>query len=329
MTVMYVMQKLAVFGAEFWTAGVDSGGIANFQTIFNLITAVALIPFSGLLVKLSMKLVKEDEEKPQRHTALHTLDEKLYISPAVAVVEATKSVAAMGNIARRNFAKGCELLVDYDETRVPEIEADEDCLDQFADRSDRFLIGLSKVIESEQDDRQVDMLMQTVPNFERIGDYAINMVELGQRLNAENTAFSDMAKKELDVICAAVNEILDITVTAFATDNNEKAKSIEPLEEVIDDMVMILRDRHTKRLKSGACSVDTGLVFMEALTYLERASDQCSSIAVMMLSRNNEKILHNHYEYLRELHSGNDAAYAAEKARRRSQYIDPLLLINN
>ncbi len=324
MAVMYAMQRLAVFGAEFWTAGVDSGGIANFQTIFNLITAVVLVPFSGLLVKLSMFIVKEDKEKPQRHAALHALDEKLYISPAVAVVEATKSVAAMGAIARDNFAKGCKLLVEYDESQVAEIEADEDCLDQFADRSDRFLIGLSKVIEAESDDRQVDMLMQTVPNFERIGDYATNLVELGQRLHGENTAFSDMAKKELDLICSAVNEILNITLDAFSTDNNEAAKSIEPLEEVIDDMVMILRDRHTKRLKSGACSVDTGLVFMESLTYLERASDQCSSIAVMMLSRDNEDILHNHYEYLREIHSGNDAAYAAEKARRREQYIEPL-----
>ena len=89
-------------------------------------------------------------------------------------------------------------------------------------------------------------------------------------------------------------------------------------------MVMILRDRHTKRLKSGACSVGSGLVFMETLTYLERASDQCSSIAVMTLARNNESILQNHYDYLREIHAGNDAAYIAEKDRRREQYIKPL-----
>ena len=89
-------------------------------------------------------------------------------------------------------------------------------------------------------------------------------------------------------------------------------------------MVMILRDRHTKRLKNGTCSVGTGLVFMEALTYLERASDQCSSIAVMMMARDNEAILQNHYDYLREIHAGNDAAYNAEKKRRRDQYIKPL-----
>ncbi len=324
MIVMMILEKNAVFGSAFWNASIDSGGIANFQTIFNLVTAIVLIPFAGWLVKLSMVIVKEDKEKAQRHPELHTLDDRLYISPAVAVAEGSKAVAAMGAIARDNFAKGCKMLVNYDESQVSEIDEDENCLDAFADKSDRFLIGLSKVVETEADDRQVDMLMQTVPNFERIGDYATNLVELGQRLAAEDTTFSDMAKKELDVICSAVNEILDITITAFANDDNHAAKAIEPLEEVIDDMVMILRDRHTKRLKNGTCSVGTGLVFMEALTYLERASDQCSSIAVMMMARDNEAILQNHYDYLREIHSGNDAAYAAEKDRRREQYIKPL-----
>ena len=324
MIAMLIMEKSAFLGADFWSAPINSGGIANFQTIFNLITAILLIPFAGGLVKLSTLIVREDKAKPHRHPELHSLDERLYISPAVAVAEATKAVVAMATIAKENFAKGCQQLVHYDESQLADIDADENCLDQFADRSDRFLIGLSKVVETEADDRQVDMLMQTVPNFERVGDYATNLVELGQRLNAENTSFSEMAQKELDIICSAVNEILEITIQSFESNDNDAAKAIEPLEEVIDDMVMILRNRHTKRLKSGACSVDTGLVFMEALTYLERASDQCSSIAVMMLARDNAHILQNHYDYLREIHAGNDTAYAAEKDRRRQQYILPL-----
>ena len=324
MIAMSIMQKLALFGTGFWTATVDSGGIANFQTIFNLVTAIVLIPFTNWLVKLSLVIVKDDKEKEHRHPELHTLDEKLYISPAVAVSEATKAVAAMGAIAKNNFAKGCHVLMKYDASAVAQINSDEECLDQFADHSDRFLIGLSKAVENEQEDRQLDMLMQTVPNFERIGDYATNLVELSEKLAAEGAAFSDMAKKELGLICGAVNEILKITVAAFTDNDNEAAKAIEPLEETIDDMVMILKDRHTKRLKSGACSVGSGLVFMEALTYLERASDQCSSIAVMMLARNNEDILHNHYEYLREIHAGNDEAYRVERNRRREQYIKPL-----
>ena len=322
--VLTVLQKLPVFGAQFWVRSVDSGSIANFQTVFNLLTAVALVPFADWLVKLSMVIVKDDKQKPQTHPELHTLDEKLYNSPALAIAVAVQAVADVGALARDNFAKGCSVLAKYDPVLVKEIDEDENAIDEFSDNADRFLIGLSKNVETEWDDRQLDMLMQTVPNFERIGDYATNLVELSQRLDAENASFSEMAKRELGLICSAVNEILSITVDAFARGDNEAAKAIEPLEETIDDMVMILRDRHTKRLKSGACSVGSGLVFMETLTYLERASDQCSSIAVMMLARSNEDILQNHYDYLREIHAGSDVAYLAERERRRQQYIKPL-----
>ena len=204
------------------------------------------------------------------------------------------------------------------------IDIDEDNLDRFADRADHFLIGLSKVVETAADDNQVDMLLQTVPSFERVGDYATNMVELAQRLQSENSSFSDSAKKELGLLCDAVKEILEITVDAFEHNDNTKAKTIEPLEETIDDMVLMLRDRHTKRLKNGTCTIGTGLVFIEALTHLERTADHCSSIGVMMLARENDAILHNHHKYLHEIHLGGDADYRSESDRRREQYLKPL-----
>lgn len=324
MLLMTILQKNAVFGTGFWVRTIDSGGIANFQTVFNLLTAVVLLPFTNQLVALSKVLVREDKPKKMVHPELHTLDEKLYISPAVAMSEATKAVAAMGAIARDNFQRCSQQLFQYDAAVLKRIDEDETALDTFADDSDHFLIGLSKALESESDDRQLDMLMQVVPSFERIGDYGTNLVEMSQRLQEESTLFSETAKKELGIICDAVNEIVALTVDVFTADDRQRVKTIEPLEEVIDDMVMILRDRHTKRLKNSACSVSSGLVFMETLTYLERTSDHCSSIAVMMMARDNEAILQNHYEYLREIHSGNDALYRAEKERRREQYIKPL-----
>lgn len=324
MVVMSIMQANAVFGTSFWTQTVDSTIIATFQSLFNIITAVLLLPFTGLLVKLSVLIVKDEAAKPHPHPELLTLTENLYISPAVALGEATRATAAMGDLARTNFDMGCRMLMEYDEAVATTIDEGEDCLDQFADSADNFLIGLSKVVETEADDRQLDMLMQTVPNFERIGDYATNMVELAQRLQEDKTEFSDSAKQELQILFNAVNEILAITVKAFVENDNEAARNIEPLEEVIDDIVILLRDRHTRRLKQGVCSISTGLVFMEALTYLERASDQCSSIGVMMLARTDKNILHNHYDYLRSIHTGDNEAYRAEKHRRREQYMLPL-----
>ena len=324
MVAMSLMQHFNVFGAGFWTMTVNSTTIAVFQTAFNLITAVLLLPFTEYLVKLSMLVVKDEPEHIHRHPELHTLDEHLYISPAMALAEANKAVAFMGNVARENFARCCNALINGDLSQIDKINSEEECLDKFADLADHFMIGLSKVVEFEAQDRQVDMLLQTVPSFERIGDYGTNLVELAERLKNEDGSFSEMAKKELSLICGAVNEIIEITIHAFTNDDNEAAKAIEPLEETIDDMVMILKDRHTKRLKTGACSVGSGLVFMDALNHLERTSDHCSSIGVMMLARNNEAILQNHHDYLRDLHEGNDKNYRTEKKHRREQYIDPL-----
>ena len=324
MIAMSILQKMNVGGDAFWFAGVDDTGIAVFQTVFNLVTAIVLIPFTNYLVSLSKAIVKDEPEKPARHPELTGLSENLYISPAVALSEATKAIAFMGTVARGNFQRCCKQLLNYDPALSAEIAEEETALDQFSDTADQFLIGLSKVVENESDDRQLDMLLQTIPSFERIGDYATNLEELGEKLAAEGTGFSDKAKQELVILTTAVQEILDTTIQALSENDTELAKTIEPLEEVIDDMVRLLKDRHTKRLKNGSCSVTSGLIFIDALTHLERASDHCSSIAVLMLARDNAQILANHYDYVRHLHEGTDKHYASELRRRREQYVDQL-----
>ena len=324
---MTVVHRLGILSEAFWSRSVDSGTIANFQTLFNLVTAILLLPFTNSLVSLSKFLVREKAPKQSAYPELYTLSEKLYISPSVAVYEATKAVAAMGTLAKENLAKGCKQLIEYSDALTAEIDSGENELDNFADNADRFLIGLSKAVENESDDRQIDLLMQTVPNFERVGDYATNMVELAQKLRSDGLALSDTAKQELTILFSAIDAILEITVQALLNGDMQTARTIEPLEEVIDDMVMVLRDRHTKRLKSGACSVESGIVFMETLTYLERASDHCSSAAVMMLARNDRSIQQNHYDYLQQIHSGNDENYVAQMQMRRAQYLDPILAI--
>ena len=321
---MSIMQRYEIFGSEFWVRIVDGGGIADFQTVFNLITAIVLIPFADLLVKLSCWIVKDDEKTEVKHPELHTLDEKLYISPAVALFETGKAVTAMGKIVKDNFARGCQQLINYDENLVAVINEEEDQLDQFADASSKFMIGLSKAVETETDNHRLEMMLQTVPNLERIGDYATNLDELGESLKRDGAAFSEMALKELDILTTAVNEIISITVEALEDNDLNKAEMIEPLEETIDDMVMVLKAKHTKRLKNGECSITSGLIFMEALTYFERASDQCSSTAILMLAQDHPDILLNHHEYLHNMHKNGGTRYKEMRARRIKQYVDPL-----
>ena len=307
-----------------WESIVNSGGIANFQTIFNLVTAVVLVPFTGLLVKLSCLIVKDESEKEDKYPELAVLDRKLMISPAVALAEAERAMASMARIAKENLSRSLEQFTAYDTKKTEEINECEDRLDSFADDADNFLIELSRGLENERDKRQLNMLMQCIPDIERVGDYATNFDEMALKMHESSQSFSEGAKKELSILGKAVQEILDLTVTALENDSEHAARRIEPLEEVIDDIVLMLRDRHTQRLCDGVCSIASGLHFMDVLTYLERASDQCSSIAMMMLSKHNDEILQNHHHYLRALHETNDQSYLQEQERRREQFVVPL-----
>lgn len=323
MIAMTLLRKFGAFGG-LWESIVDSGGIANFQTLFNLVTAVVLLPFTGALVNLSCKIIKDDPVKEEVAPELAALDPKLMISPALALNEVTKTLASMAQIARDNVALSLKQFKEYNEERTERINESEERLDIFTDRADNYLVELSKNIENESDNRQLNMLMQCTPNVERIGDYATNFDEMARKLQDAGLTFSEGAHKELDILGHAILEILRLTVEGLETDDESIIRRIEPLEEVIDDMVLLLKNRHTTRLCQGICSINSGIIFMDALTHLERAADQCSSIAMLMLGRNNEEIMQNHHQYLHELHSNADQSYLAEQRNRREQYLVPL-----
>ena len=323
---MIAMTLLRSFGffPGLWESISDSGDIANFQTIFNLVTAIILLPFAGALMKIACKVVKEDPPKEDKYPELSALDKKLMISPTVALGQAGRSLGVMARAALDNTRLALAQFKGYSEERAAEIAECEEKLDNFADASDNFLIELFQYVENERDNRQLNMVMQCVPAVERIGDYATNYDEMAKKLHDGGYTFSESAQTELDILGGAVEEIIGLTASALQQDDENIARRIEPLEEVIDDMVLLLRDRHAARLRQGICTVDTSLVFMEVLTLLERAADQCSSIAMLMLGRHNEDIMKNHHLYLVELHQSGDRSYLDELASRKAQFLDPL-----
>ena len=320
---MTVLHRLGVFSV-LWDKIVDSGDIANFQTLFNLITAAILLPFTNQLVALSSRIIRKDAAENRRDEEAGLLDSKLLISPGLALAEAGKAIARMGALATENLSVCVAQLLTYDPQRCPDIADREDRLDGFADKADNFLIALSKRLDANENEAEMNLLMQAVPDFERIGDYATNIDELAQRLAGNKLSFSDKARWEMSVVSEAVVEIVRLTVDAFERGDNAAAARVEPLEEVIDEMVLILRDNHTERLRQGKCTVNAGLVFLEVLTYLERAADQCSSVALLMLAREDERIRVNHHAYLRELHASGSTAYNAELEARRAEYLPRL-----
>ena len=323
MIVMTLIRSMGGFG-DLWTSVVNSGVIANFQTLFNLITAVVLLPFAGLLVKLACSIVKDDEKEEEILPEIAALDKKLMIAPTLALAEVTTVAIDMASAAKHNMERALLQFKEYSEERAAKIQATESRIDQFTDAADNYLIELSTNIEQLSDKRQHNMLMQCVRDIERIGDYATNFDEQARTLFKANIHFSVAARQEMELLGNAVVEILRLTVEALENDSDSIARRIEPLEEVIDDMVLHLKNRHTERLCAGICSINTGLVFMDALTTMERAADQCSSIAMLMLGRHNEEILKNHHLYLEELHQNGDSSYRAEMENRREQYLIPL-----
>ncbi len=311
---------------ELWESVSNSGDIANFQSIFNIATALVLLPFAGLLVKLSTKIIKDDPVKDDIKP-FRVLDEKLFISPDIAVAEAEKAIGEMGRMAANNLSLSFELFGKYSEENAEKIRAREDRIDEFTDTCDNFLVRLSKHAKSGSQTRAINRLMQTNTNFERIGDYATDILEYAEEMKREGTSFSAGAAKELALMCSAVEEIVDLTVSAVESGDLSLAEKVEPLEETIDDMIALLKDRHIERLKAGTCVVSAGLSFVETLTYLERSADQCSSIALLLLARENPEIMSNHHQYLRELHKGAKREYTDELNRRHQQYMVPLLEI--
>lgn len=324
MIVMTILRS-AGFMPNLWGGAVDSGIIANFQTIFNLATAIVLLPFTGVLVNISCKIIKDGNDKEvKKFPELAMLDNKLMITPPLALEEVTKLAINMANTAQENISLSLKQFTEYSSEVTDIINANEEKLDCFTDRADNYLIELSSNIKNAADKRHHSMLMQCISDIERIGDYATNFDEIAKKKFDSDITFSESAVVEFDTIRDAITEILRLTIEAMTDENDYVARRIEPLEEVIDDMVLLLQNRHRDRLCKGICSINGGLLFLEALTYLERTADQCSSIAMLLLGRNNDEISQNHHLYMQVLHSSTDQSYLAEQENRRAQYLTPL-----
>lgn len=327
MIAMTVIKNMGGF-PELWTSAVDSGAIANFQTIFNLITAIVLVPFAGLLVKLSLAIIKPDKLDEEDRADLIVPDTKLFEIPQVAISEAGNAIAHMGEVALRNLKRSYKLIDTFDENRVGVINDNEDNIDMFTDNMENYLLNLSRYAETDADNQRINSLLQTSTNFERIGDHATNVMEVAQTMNDGKFSFSDSAKTEIELLKDAVFEITQTTITSFKEMDSELARTVEPLEEVIDEMVTMLKDRHIERLKQQKCTITIGLTFMELLNNFERIADQCSNVALLVLSETNDDIKGNHHAYVRELHKGEDEIYNTELAKKKAQYLDKVAELN-
>lgn len=315
-TVIFLIAVYSLKGfLPFWNDTMDKGMIANFHTFFNVVVTIILIPFAGLLAKLAEFLIRDSKKKKTDddaeidETALATLDDRFLRSPSLAIAQCKIVVANMGKLARSNFGKSVKLFQKYDLKLAERVREREDSIDKMEDKVNNYLVKLTDCELTDQESKQITHLLRVVSEFERVGDYSINLVECAEMLREKEVSFSDKAIGELDAITDAVREIIDMSVNAFEADDLELCRKIEPLEETIDTMEDTLKFRHIKRLKNGHCTIDAGIIFLEALTNIERISDHCSNVAVYIIGVNNDRESLNRHDYIKRMHQGDTADY--------------------
>ena len=309
----------AGFMPELWSSTMTSGGIADFQTLFKLINALAFLPFIPMLLKLSHKVVKDDPEENKRLIPADKFDVHLFRSPALALRQCELALGEMIAEVRNNFELSVKLLLSYDKEQEKILSDREDYIDEMTDRCSQYLLELSPHVVSDADSEKLGDILQALSEFERIGDLAVNISEIGQHLSEMQVHFSKTAAQEAMILTKAVGEIIERSQNAFVNDDIEAAKKVEPVEEVIDNLVEYCRENHIERLKDGVCSVDRGIAFIDMLTNLERIGDQCSNLALMVIQKHFPDI--TMHEYTKKLHSGDDSSFNAEYERLFAEYM--------
>ena len=299
----WILRTTGVFDVFTLAEGstINMWGIAATHTIFKFLAVGLLFPFSDLLVKLAEKTIKGDDKKGDEYTDM--LDDRLLVTPAVALERSRTVSGQMAMVACRYIRKSIGLFREYDSKEADDIREAENRVDVYEDVLGSYLVKLSSENMDARDSHEVTKLLHIIGDLERISDHSVNLVDSAEEIKDKSLIFSEEAKAELDVLFNAVDEIVTITEQALVNSDLELAARIEPLEQVIDDLRDDVKTNHIHRLKKSECTVEHGFVLSDILTNLERVSDHCSNIGgcLIEMAKNDTLDLH---DYLHRVHLG-------------------------
>ena len=290
-------------------------GIAVVHTGFKIIALLILMPCSKLLVKIACKLVP-DSQKQQREAEL--LDERLLSTPSIAIERCRTVAVTMAELSVQSLKDAVSCLSNYSPALSDKIRGDEAQVDVYEDKLGTYLVKVSALSLTENDSAEVNKLLHIIGDFERISDHAVNILESAEEIREKKMNFSDEAKAELSAMIGAVNEILDLALSAFRSNDLDIAVRVEPLEQVIDHLKDYLKNQHINRLRRAECTIELGFVLTDLTTNLERVADHCSNVAGCLI-----EIAHDSMDvhgYLRDLHSGDHFDFEASYAYYKDKY---------
>lgn len=284
----------ALFRFDVVDAPISAFGIAVVHTLFNIVNTFVLLPFSKQLERLAKLTIRDSNAQEA------LLDERLMLSPAFAISECRALAVKMARAARDSMLEAIQITREYDPDIAEEINQREEEIDLYEDTLGSFLVKLSSKDLSPGDSSEAAELLHAIGDFERIGDHAINIMEVAQEINDKSLRFSDKAQTELEIITQAIVEILSLTVDAFEREDATLAAQVEPLEQVVDELKQELKNRHIRRLQEGRCTIELGFVLTDLLTNYERVSDHCSNVAITVLQVKENTTIESH-GYMNEL----------------------------
>ena len=289
----------AVIDIPMLSAAADGVSIAVAHSVFNILCTALLLPLSRLLEKAAYLLIPETKEADE----ISELDERLLTTPPVALERCRNLTGEMAAATADSVNSGISILHGYTPELAAQIKKLENRGDHYEDILGSYLVKLSALQISESDSGEAATLLKVIGDFERISDHCVNLMESAEELSQKKLKFSESANGELDIMLSAVREIVDLSFRSFTENDPHLALQVEPLEQVIDDLKEKMRTRHIMRLQQGSCSIETGFIWSDLLTSLERIGDHCSNIAGCVID------LHHHdmniHESLRALKSGN------------------------
>ncbi len=292
---VFILVNMAM-GDFFEKNFVTPAAIAVIHTVFNVVTVILLAPFTKLIARLAEKIVKTKGEEEAEKRVIY-LDERLFRSPAVAVMECDNYASQMAVLAKDTILKALELVFSYDKDAAKKIKENENTLDVYEDELGTYLVKLSAEALSNNDARTVSRMLHNIGDFERLGDHALNLKKVAEEIYEKKITFSQNAQKEITILLQAIAEIVVLTTRVYEKNDVELAARVEPLEQVIDRVTAEIKAHHINRLQRGDCTIELGFVLSDLLTNCERISDHCSNIAVAVIEAQKDSFDTHSYLY--------------------------------
>lgn len=257
--------------------------IANAHTLFNIINLLIQLPFAKLLVKAAEFLIPGVDKADSIATIY--LDERIIETPSIALGQVNKEIYRMGDLVLDNLILANQVFSDEKYDGIEKVYEQEKLINNIEREITEYLVKLSKASLSEKQQAEINILFYTINDIERVGDHVENIVELSEYKLNNGLSFTADAVEELHEMFDASISAFTKTMIALETKNEIIAREVLVIEDNVDLLEAKNRANHIDRLSKMECQTGPGVVFLDAISNLERVADHSVNIAMYVLDK--------------------------------------------